>query len=125
MSGTEQALGKIELLTESVLRTLSEIDTLAQDFSHQERGADSHGLSDQQMLDRKLSLLVSQYEELREQPAAGVCAPAAVLQHIDRGENPDLYWQQVVEATVSVTTHACIRTQAHFAPPPFVRANAF
>lgn len=94
-------LDKLELLTEGVLRTLSEVDKLTQEFSYPQGGAD-HCLSDQQMLDRKIGSLVSQYEELLGQPTGGMSAPVAVLQHIDRGENPDMYWKKVVETTASV-----------------------
>jgi hypothetical protein len=43
------ALDQLEKVTEGVLRTLSEIDRLSQEFKYPEPGAD---LSDQQLLDR-------------------------------------------------------------------------
>ena len=65
------------------------------------------GGKQQRELFSKVESLASSLEELHEVPIAPeLTVPFAVLDHIDKAENPDQYWKQVVDTTVEVRLHA-------------------
>jgi hypothetical protein len=106
-ASTEKTLKQLEEMTEGMLRTLEQVDNIAQDFSRGDGG--------QQQLFSKVESLASSFEELHELPIAPeLTVPFAVLEHIDKAENPDLYWKQVVDTTVEVSV----------LPPPPLRPRA-
>ena len=96
-ASTEKTLKQLEDMTEGMLRTLEQVDQIAQNFSRGDGG------KQQRELFSKVESLASSLEELHEVPIAPeLTVPFAVLDHIDKAENPDLYWKQVVDTTVEV-----------------------
>lgn len=99
---TEKTLKQLEDMTEGMLRTLEQVDQIAQDFSRADGGRQ------QRELFSKVESVASALEELHEVPIAPeLTVPFAVLEHIDKGQNPDLYWKQVVDTTVEVRLCTC------------------
>lgn len=104
---TEKTLKQLEDMTEGMLRTLEQVDQIAQDFSRADGGRQ------QRELFSKVESLASGLEELHEVPIAPeLTVPFAVLDHIDKAENPDLYWKQVVDTTVEVRPRTAGRLSA-------------
>lgn len=102
-ASAEKTLKQLEEMTEGMLRTLEQVDHIAQDFSRGDGG------KQQRDLFSKVESLASGLEELHEVPIAPeLTVPFAVLEHIDKGENPDMYWKQVVDTTVEVRSHATV-----------------
>ena len=88
-AATEKTLRQLEEMTEGVLRTLEQVDNIAQDFSRGDGG------TQQRELFSKVESLASSFEEMHELPIAPeTTVPFAVLEHIDKAENPDVYVSQ-------------------------------
>ena len=104
-ASAEKTLKQLEDMTEGLLRTLEQVDQIAQDFSRGDGG------KQQRELFSKVESLASGLEELHEIPIAPeLTVPFAVLDHIDKAENPDLYWTQVVSTTLEVRLRAVSRS---------------
>jgi hypothetical protein len=116
-ASAEKTLKQLEDMTEGLLRTLEQVDQIAQDFSRGDGG------KQQRELFSKVESLASGLEELHEIPIdPELTVPFAVLDHIDKAESPDLYWKQVVETTLEVRPRAASRPAS--APcPSFLSAS--
>jgi hypothetical protein len=109
-ASAEKTLKQLEDMTEGLLRTLEQVDQIAQDFSRGDGG------KQQRELFSKVESLASGLEELHEIPIdPELTVPFAVLDHIDKAESPDLYWKQVVETTLEVRPRSASRPAS---PPP-------
>lgn len=113
----DRALSSLEAMAEGVIGTLNEIHDLTEKFSYP---TDTTTASDQQRIHHKIGTLVSQYREMHELPIPGaggetgedVQAPRRVLDLIDQGKNPDLYWKEVVESTTKTAAEQKGKVQA-------------